>query len=417
MKIVIMNTSDIEGGAARCAFRLHKGILRLGLESVYVVQEKLSDDETVLGNRSSLGRILAIARPALDSLPNRFYRKRIRTYFSSGIVPGRISSHVNRMSPDIINLHWVAGGFLRVESFKNFKRPLVLTLHDSWAFTGGCHLPGNCERYLQQCGACPILESRHDHDLSYWNWLRKSRAWRNLDLTIVTDSRWLAECARNSSLFQGRRVEAINPGLDLNQFKPINKSVARTLLSLPHDKKLILFGAMFSTSDPNKGFHFLQSAIKDLASGGWGSRAELVVFGASEPSNPQNLGMKTHYLGRLHDDISLAALYSAADVTVVPSIRESFGQTASEAMACGTPVVAFAATGLLDTVEHLKTGYLARPFETEDLARGVSWVLEEGNRTDALSLAARLKAEQFFSIELMARKYMDLFKDVLATGT
>ena len=414
MKIVIMNTTDIEGGAARCAYRLHKGLQRSGANSTYVVQNKFSTDEDVLTGQKKLSRVSAVIRPQLDIVPIRFYRNRVQGYFSTGLMTRFNTSPINSLSPDIINLHYVAEGFLPIESLKQFKRPIVWTLHDSWPFTGGCHLPGDCERYQQSCGACPILGSKSPRDLSNWIWRKKSKAWRDLNMTIVTDSTWLAECVKKSSLFKNYRVEAINPGLDLNSFKPIDKKIARSLLSLPVDKKLILFGAMHSTSDSNKGFQFLQPAIQRLSKTTLGAHAELIIFGASEPSNPPDLGMKAHYMGRLHDDLSLAVLYSAADVMVVPSIRESFGQTASEAMACGTPVVAFGATGLLDIVDHKQNGYLAVPYESEDLANGIAWVLSlNGDGYKSISQNARDKVEKAFSIELMAHKYSVLFNEIL----
>ncbi len=101
---------------------------------------------------------------------------------------------------------------------------------------------------------------------------------------------------------------------------------------------------------------------------------------------------------------------------VVPSIRESFGQTASEAMACGTPVVAFAATGLLDIVTHQHNGYLAKPYDSLELARGIEWVLSrEVVESGALSYNARKTAISRFSIEAMAASYIDLFKDVIGS--
>lgn len=414
MKIVIMNTTDIEGGAARCAYRLHKGLHCSGVNSTYTVQNKFSTDEDTLTIGTRLSKLSAVIRPLLDLVPIKFYRNRIKGYFSTGLMTRFNASSINCLSPDIINLHYVAEGFLPIESLKQFQAPIVWTLHDSWPFTGGCHLPGDCKRYQQSCGACSILGSKSPYDLSNWIWRKKSRVWRNLDMTIVTDSTWLAECVKNSSLFKDYRVETINPGLDLNHYKPIDKITARSLLSLPADKKLILFGAMHSTSDSNKGFQFLQPAIQRIASTPLGIQTELVIFGASEPTNPPNLGMKAHYMGRLHDDMSLAVLYSAADVMVVPSIRESFGQTASEAMACGTPVVAFGATGLLDIVNHKQNGYLAIPYEPEDLANGIKWVLSlDVVGYKSLSLSARNKAEKAFSIELMSKKYLALFKELI----
>ena len=414
MKIVIMNTNDTEGGAARCAYRLHNGLKDNGVTSTYVVQNKYSTDVDILTSQKKLSRVAAVVRPQLDILPIRLYRNRVQGYFSTGLMTRFNSSSINNLSPDVINLHYVAEGFLPIESLKRFKQPIVWTMHDSWPFTGGCHLPGGCERYQQSCGACPTLGSKSPRDLSNWIWRKKSKAWRGLNMTIVTVSTWLADCVKESSLFKNYRVEAINPGLNLNRFKPIDKTVARSLLSLSLDKKLILFGAMHSTSDSNKGFQFLQPAIQRLSRTTLGGNAELIVFGASEPSNPPDLGMKAHYMGRLHDDLSLAVLYSAADVMVVPSIRESFGQTASEAMACGTPVVAFGATGLLDIVDHKINGYLATPYEPEDLANGIAWLLsldEAGNKV--ISSNARDKAEKAFSIELMVKKYIELYIDIL----
>lgn len=410
MKLIIMNTDDIEGGAARCAYRLHKALQQAGAESIYFVQNKQSTDDDVLTAQTRLSSLSAVVRPGLDRIPTKFYRNRVKSYFSTGLVTRFDTSLIDAFSPDIINLHFIAKGFLPIDSLTQLKKPIVWTLHDSWAFTGGCHLPGDCERYKQSCGVCPLLGSKSPSDLSNWIWKKKLKTWHDLKMTLVTGSTWLEGCVKNSPLFQNNRVVTINPGLDLTRYKPIDKIVARSLLSLPFEKKIILFGAMASTSDPNKGFQFLQPAIQNLSKTPLGRSSDLAIFGASKPINPPDMGMKAHFMGRLHDDVSLAVLYSAADVMVVPSIQESFGQTASEAMACGTPVVAFGATGLLDIVDHKKNGYLASPFETEDLANGIAWVLSlDEVAYKLLAQNARDKAEKAFSIELMVQKYLYLF--------
>ena len=415
--IVIMNTADTEGGAARCAYRLHKGIRQTNTESVYVVQNKFSSDADILVSQPTFGKLSALLRPGIDRLPMRLYRNRLKNYFSTGLMFSPDLSLVNKLNPDIINLHYVAEGFLPIKSLEKFTAPIVWTMHDSWPFTGGCHLPGECTRYERSCGRCPILGSRNFHDLSNWIWKKKLRAWRDLNMTIVTGSNWLAGCVKKSSLFKNYRVEAINPGLDLTCYKPTETNIARSQLSLPPNKKLILFGAMHSTTDPNKGFEFLRSAIKGISKSKVGENSELVIFGASEPLDKPDFGMKAHYVGRLHDDLSLAILYSAADVMVVPSIRESFGQTGSEALACGTPVVAFGATGLLDIVDHKHNGYLAKPYDAEDLAHGILWVLLQ-NEIDCVALSenAREKAESAFSIERMTDRYIELFEEILMAG-
>ncbi|MBW2741769.1 MAG: glycosyltransferase, partial [Deltaproteobacteria bacterium] len=319
MKILQVNTSDISGGAARAAYRIHKGLQGSGINSKMLVQSKLSDDKTVIGPDNKMKKGFAKLRPTLDSAVKKFFSGSSKTIFSSAWLPfSGIPSRIKSIAPDIIHLHWICGGMLRIEELKQINKPIVWTLHDMWAFTGGCHYSDDCDRFQQDCGNCPQLNRSVKNDLSWSALRRKKKAWSGLDITIVTPSRWLAECAKKSSLFKNRRVEVIHNGLDLNLFKPIAKTTARKIWDLPIDKKLILFGAMSATSDHRKGFDLLYEGLKQL-SAQWSDKAELVVFGSSEPKNPPDFGLPVHYLGRLHDDVSLALLYAAADVMVVPS--------------------------------------------------------------------------------------------------
>jgi glycosyltransferase involved in cell wall biosynthesis len=413
-KPLLINTFDTDkGGAARATYNLHKGLQGIGVESRMLLQSKTGDDPSVLGPGTTQGQILATLRPYFDMLPLLRYAKRQRVAFSPAVVPEKAWATIAQLNPDVIHLNWIAGGFLRIETLRRFDKPVIWSLYDSWAFTGGCHIPASCTRYRQSCGACPLLGSNNRHDLSFCVWRRKARSWRDLDLTVVAPSRWLADCARASSLFRNVRVEVIPHVLDTNRFRPIDKPLARNLLGLPQDKKLILFGAIKSTSDPNKGFHLLQGAIRELARTGWANRSEVVVFGASEPSQAPDLGLKVRFVGRLYDDVALALLYASADVMVVPSLQESLGLTALEAMACGTPVVAFGATGLLDTVEHRQTGYLAHPYEIDDLASGIAWVLGDDRRWQELSCKARVKVERDFQVSHVAKQYLSIYEDVI----
>ncbi|MEH2202969.1 MAG: glycosyltransferase family 4 protein [Nostoc sp.] len=413
MKILHISTHDINGGAARAAYRLHTGLQDIGLQSQMLVHEKYSNDKTVIAPKIRLFQGIAKAKLTVESLPLKLYRQKKNTPFFTQWLPDRVIPKVAQINPDIINLHWISGGFMQIETFAKLKRPLVWTLHDMWGFTGGCHVTGECDRYKVSCGTCPQLSSGNEWDLSRWVWQRKVKAWKNLNLTLVSPSSWLAECARSSSLFQNLRIEVISHGLDTQKYRPINQHFAREALNLPQDKKLILFGAIEATSDRNKGFHLLQPALQELSKSGWKNDLEVVIFGASQPENPPDLGFKTHYLGHLHDAISLATVYSAADVMLVPSLQESFGQTASESFACGTPVVAFNSTGLKDIVDHQQNGYLAKPYEVEDFGKGITWVLENEQRLQKLSFYAREKAEQEFTLELQARRYSALFQEIL----
>jgi glycosyltransferase involved in cell wall biosynthesis len=348
----------------------------------------------------------------LGLLPVRVYPQKPELNFSPALVPDKIPTEISKIQPDIIHLHWLCAGFLSVETIGRLDRPLVWTLHDSWPFTGGCHVPYDCLKYRHSCGACPVLGSVRERDLSRWTWTRKRKAWKDLNLTLVAPSRWLAECARSSSLFRGLRVEVIPNGLDTETFKPGNKDHCRKMLGLPQDRNIILFGAVGGTTDPNKGFSLLKSALQALGKAAPDSLA--VVFGSSGSSGVADVGMPVVSLGRIQDDQRLAAIYSAADVFVAPSRQEAFCQTAAEAMACATPVVAFGATGLLDVVDHQRCGYLAQPYDADDLARGIAWVLEDRDRREELSIGARRKIESQFQLNQVARQYSELYAEILS---
>ncbi len=416
MKVLHVSTFDIGAGSARASYRLHQGLKRIGVTSEILVQAKSSDDRTVISMepKSGIKRAIAKSKPLFNGLPLRLYPKKDPgLFFSPQWFPDAIAPRIAQLLPDIVNLHWICNGFLQIETLAKLKKPIVWTLHDMWAFTGGCHYSQSCERYTDSCGFCPQLSSSKSKDLSHWIWQRKSKAWSQIDITLVAPSQWLAKRASSSSIFRNVRVEVIPGCLDTKIYTPINRQLARQLLHLPQDKQLILFGAISAISDPRKGFHLLKEALQKLSRSDWKEKIEVVIFGSSEPENPPDLGFKCQYLGRLHDDISLALIYSAADVMIVPSIEEAFGQTASEAHACGTPVIAFNATGLKDIVEHQHSGYLAKPFDTEDFAQGIAWVLENQERHQKLCDSARESAEKKFALELLAHRYLSLYTEII----
>ena len=410
MKTLLINSSDVRGGAARASYRLHQGLEQVGINSTMLVQDKRSTDISVIGPKligwKGVG-VNYIFRYVVDKLPLLLYPKHQTIVWSPQWLPNKIHKKINRLNPDIVHFHWICDGFIPIQEVAKIKQPLIWTLHDMWPFTGGCHYNGTCDRYMYECGKCPQLGSDKEKDLSHWVWSRKKKFWANLDLTVVTPSRWLANCARSSSLFGDKRIEVIPNGLDLQKFKPIDQLKAKKDLNLPVNKNLILFGAMKSTTDKRKGFQYLKSAINVLSDD---FDFEAIVFGNSCKDDLLNIPI--NYMGYFPDNM-LTKLYSAADVMVVPSIQEAFGQTASEAMACGTSVVAFAATGLLDIVEHKKNGYLAKPFNTDDLARGIEWIVENDHRKKVLSENSRKYVEKNFELKYIAKKYADLYSQML----
>lgn len=410
MKVLIINTYDMLGGAARAAYRLHRSLLAEGIDSQMLVQNKSSDDFTVLAPGSLIARGMNKLRPTLASLPVLRYKNRNKSLFSpaslgfSGMV-----KRINALEPDIVHLHWVCGGMMRIEDIAKINAPIVWTLHDDWVFTGGCHIKRDCRGYISACGACPALGSEKAQDLSRSVFLRKQKAFsKKQSLSFVCVSQWLAQCASESALFSNKQVVYLPNPLNTARFKPLDKKNVRILWNLPHDKKLVLFGASSAISDSNKGFKELTKSLANIKD----QSIELVVFGSSRPRVSHEFGRKVHYLGYLHDEASLVTLYNAVDVMVVPSLQEAFCQTASEALACATPVVAFATSGLLSIVDHKSNGYLAKPFDPLDLAKGINWVLQTA-KYDVLCSEARKKILREFDSQLVAMKYIDLYQNVI----
>ncbi len=410
MNPLILSTFDMSGGAARAAFRLHNGLKDINVDSRMLVEYKTSDDNTIIGATNKLEKWLNQMRPTLDNLPLKFYQKHDYGTFSPQWFPDFIDSKIKHLSPDIINIHW-ACGYLKIESIAKFTQPKIWTLHDMSAFTGGCQYSLECDRYTKSCGACIQLHSQNELDLSRWVWKRKAKAWQNLDLTIVTPSHWLAKVARQSSLFKNYPIKVIPNGIDIQKYKPIDKKIARKLLNLPLDKQLVLSGAAKSSSK-RKGIHLLEKALQNLSKEGYKNKVELVFFGSLQVEEQNNADFNCHYIGNLHDDISLALVYAAADVFVAASIQDNLPNTVMEALACGTPCVAFNIGGMPDMIEHQVNGYLAQAYDVESLAQGIAWILSNDD-SQKICDRARIKIEQEFNIELQAIRYSELFNEVI----
>lgn len=413
MKTLLLNTFDSYGGAARAAYRLHTGLRGIGVDSRMLVINKTGQDEFVDALPYWLKRWMRWQYIRLNRAPLDLYKNRSRSViWSTNWVPVPTAAMINRLPADLFHLHWIGDGFIPVAGIGRLNRPIVWTLHDQWAFTGGCHYSSECDRYGNACGSCPQLGSVHEWDLSRYGWNEKRNAYTRANITVVSPSRWLASRAQASSLLGQRRIEVIPNGIDTQQYRPLDQQATRAQLGLPLDRRLIMFGSMSSTSDPRKGFQFLHSALQRLAQV-WNDRAELVIFGADKPTNPPNFGLKAHYLGTISDESKLAQIYAAADVFVAPSMQENLPNTIMEALACGTPSVAFNIGGIPDLIDHQQNGYLAHPYEIEDLAHGIEWVLEDAERHTRLATNARQKVEAEFELSMIAQRYVELYEDVI----
>jgi len=412
LRIAHISTHDLSGGAARAAYRLHEGLKSTGINSCMIVQGKDSESSDVIGPTGFWAKGLGLSRSFLDRAPAFFYPGRTERYWGVNWLPFPVLDNATLANADIVHLHWFCSGYLPIYYLEKFDVPIVWTLHDMWAFTGGCHYAGDCKRYTEQCGACPQLGSNNTRDLSHNIWQRKKKHWSALNLTLVSPSQWLADCTE-SSLLSAYPVENIPYNIDSDLYKPLDQCSCRRTLGLPDDKKLILFGAVNATSDQRKGFQLLYSAMRSLASMSGPDQFELMIYGASQPVKSPDFGLPVHYYGKIHDDEMLAILFSAADVVVAPSREDNLPLVVMEALACGTPCVAFDVGGMPDMIDHGKNGYLARAYEVEDLTRGIGWILEDEARLQHLSKNACLRVQESFTTDRVVRLYLDLYEKLL----
>ena len=412
MKILLVSTYDINGGAAKAAFRLLQGLNKVNCDAKMVVQYKSSNDDRVIAPVSKWVRSKNTVNRIIENRYLNNYKNRNKSLFSSALAPfSTLSKTINSMKPDLVHLHWVTNAMLRIEDLRKIRVPIVWSLHDMWTFTGGCHYDEDCGKYRSGCMSCPILNSNRHNDLSAKVFKRKLKAFESVpNLTIVATSRWLADCAAKSKLLKDKRIVNLPNPLDLSFYNPLNKNMAREVLGLDNHKKIILFGAVNATDDPRKGFNELISAMKLIN----GRDIYLLVIGASSfPELPDLRGKILNY-GSFHDELSLKIIYSAADILVVPSKQENLSNMIMESLACGTPVVGFNIGGNPDLIDHKVNGFLAEPYSAQDLAEGIRWVIDHPE-PDRLSDNARQKVYINFGMEEVASRYLLLYQSVLGT--
>lgn len=414
MKILYLSTLDIMGGAARGAYRLHRGLLARGIDSTMLAMEKFSDDPTVMGPRSPWDLRLWRLRNDLSRRIIRLQRSPNPIAKSINLFPTGTARRVNEFGADIVQLHWIGSEMISIPEVAAIKAPIVWRLADQWAFCGSEHytLPGQDARYREGYTSENRPARYEGPDIERWTWKRKMRHWRDKPMTIVTGSRWLADCARKSALFSNKRVEAVPSGIDVSIYRPLGRDTAREILNLPKDKIFILFGALSATSDPRKGYHLLVEALRAVAA----KRGDVegLVLGASRPATPPDVGMKLTYIPKLSDDWSLALVYSAADVLAAPSTQDNLPFSVMEAQSCGVPCVAFNIGGMPDMIEDGVNGVLAHPFDTGELAGGLLAILGDGQKRREMGEKSREKALKEYDVAVQAERYEKIYREILA---
>ena len=416
MRVVHISTFN-EFGAGKAALRLHRALPAVGWESTFYTSVATAPDVMGIpspgGPRARLRR--GLRRRWLDFRVQQERRRgpAFTNLFSHDRTPFGTEALRHLPAGDVVNLHWVTW-FFETALLPRLAQPLVWTMHDMNAFTGGCHYDSGCGRYAAGCGRCPALGAVSERDLSARIWRRKRQALLRVSprrLHFVAPSRWLARQAERSPILAGFSVSVIPYGLDLNVFAPRDRNFARHVFDLPQNARIVLFIAD-RVNEERKGIGLLiqaaQRAPREL-----GMRIATVGRVGTGEQTPPN----THHLGFVVDERLLALAYCAADVTVVPSLADNLPLTGLESLACGIPVVGFAAGGVTEVVGDGETGLLVPPADVGALGSALAGLLGDDGRRAAMGARARRTAEEKYSAELQARRYIELYRRLLDAET
>ena len=414
MKVIHVISADKGGGAARATVDINNALNKAGINSDVLVQKKFSFDKHIhTTTKTIIQRIHFFFRFWFDYILILFFTKQTRGRFSFPIWGINLSKESLIKEADIIHLHWINQGYFSLNTFEKLailNKTIVWTLHDMWAFTGGCHYSGGCAKYISECKNCPSLKFNFGNDFSNKIFLDKILTYKSLDINIVTCSKWLADEAKKSYLFQNKKITTIPNPIDPGIYKPVDKNIAREKLGLPKNKLLILFGTM-NLKETRKGFVYLKKALQTI-NHDLKEKTELFVFGSSNAKDLDDINLKANFLGRISETDKLVYCYNAADVFVSPSIEDNLPNTVMESLSCGIPVVAFNIGGMPDMIDHKTNGYLAEPGDHISLAEGILWIIQNQEKKEMLSLNARKKVLENFIPEKIADMYLTFYKSL-----
>jgi glycosyltransferase involved in cell wall biosynthesis len=413
LKIVLLSYHNQNGGAGIACGRLYLALKKAGHQVHYLVQEKTGEDDSIALSHSAWTKFLAFLRFVGERIYFRFFEKNksIRFLFNPGVFGSDISQHPLIQQADIIHLHWVNFGFLSIQNIRQLSelgKPVFWTLHDMWAFTGGCHHSGECDRYKEFCGQCKFLKQASFHDLSHRLWREKVFAFESDNLRFITCSEWLAKKAKESSLLMQHEIHAIPNAIDLSMFNRMDKSMAKENLGLNLEKRYLLFVAM-RVSAANKGFDYLQQALEI-----WKKNhpieakiTEVLIIGEiTQPELITSIPLPYRELGKITDITKMVHIYNAAEVFITPSLEENLPNTLMEALSCGTSCVGFEVGGIPEMIDHMENGYLAKFKDAVDMANGIQICLEN---TLEFGQKARKKAEDQYGEKQIAERHVQWY--------
>jgi glycosyltransferase involved in cell wall biosynthesis len=423
LKILLLNYTDSGGGAAIAAFRLFSTLREHGIDAYLGVIDKKTAETSIVSlqkrNIADSYKLVRLFKKVLKK--TMLYSKKIfnsefktsNSIFHSENKKTLIDiNYINHSDYDLIHLHWVNNDMISVEDIKKIKKPIVWTMHDSWVFCGAEHHPNileGDERFVIGYSRKNKPKTTTGMDICRRTWQRKVKAWKDCRFSFISPSIFEKNMLQKSALFHHADCTVIPNIIPDTVFRPIDKNVIRNMYQIPLHKKVIGFGSASTLTNKKsvKGEYLLFDVLQKIDKP---DNYHLVIFGTVDQSFADKIKIQFFLTGFITNPYIIAAFYNACDVVVCPSIIENLPNVCLESLFCGVPVAAFKTGGIPDVVEHKKTGYLAKPFDTDDLYRGILYCIDNYTELSGNSLR---KAEIEFNSEIIIRKHVELYKKVL----
>lgn len=401
MKVLQLNTHS-SGGSYEYAALLSTALAEQGIES-HVLCKNSPSAET---GRVLLDRIIRRSYVSFSTEPWHGTRRLLAPPAAEDLE-----------GVDVVHLHVVADWFDVPSWLETLpgRMGVVISLHGMWHVTGGCFLYRGCDRYtnpIQPCDPCPILRWPANRFLAKAAYSRKLRAYRNCGARMVANSQWLADIARRSPIAQAcGGVRAIPPGIDTTVFKPQDKNLCRKHLDLPPDPFVIATGAT-SLRDANKNVAWLLEQLSHLPDL---QGVIVLAFGDGGVAVPE--GLNVRFTGGIRERRDLARLFAAADVFVSASLMETYGLTLVEAMACGTPVVAFRVGGIPEAAPDGQGTILCAPQDSPALIEAIMRLRSSPQLREEFGSAASQLASTRNAKNQFAAAFTEVYRDCLKAIT
>lgn len=428
MNILNLATTDENAAGVACRY-VNDMLLRAGHQSILLVKESATQNPGVkaLINRK-YGSYINTIPGKIENKLKQLYRKlrpleKDDKYSFHNMDEGKKRYSGKELldaipfKPDVILVFWVSN-FVNMETISELSKltgaKVIWMMTDNAPLTGGCHYQWDCKGFHSDCSNCPAILTPGAKKIAQQNLAQKMK-FIPADAEILSSSESDYQRAIHSALFKNKKVHKLLAPIDENRFKPGDKAAARAYFGIPADKKVIFYGAN-AFSDPRKGganflnaLNILKESLRKSDSKCKPSDILLLLAGKEKPVQFMDIGYDVKEVGYLTEN-ELITAYQAVDFLVSPSLEDSGPMIVNQSIVCGTPMLAFNIGVAMDLIETGVTGYKARLFDDQDLAKGLKYMLDlSADELQVMSANCRKFALEHMTYAEYTRRLIALF--------